>query len=499
MPIWLGIFGFLLASAVAVVLLFLFRPEVLSGLLGTSEPVTGVTQAQPSDQVEVMRDIIDQLKYLLGGLALGLTGIVLIQTVFQARHDRVQHQGVEQVSSVMGVVQQTLESRLNAEKRARREATAAKTELASLKDSLEPIARRLAQQDRMIERERTDIEDKAERLATNTARHEFRSKFKQLADLARQLDAFKTQFEPLEEPRKEFSARVRYIRGIAAMYDNDPERVIKYLTEVTQLGADGEPANRANRRVANAYYYLGVTHANFNHPADAVDSFSEAIGLSGDGDDYLTRTVFAEALATYGHAAARVAPGVVDPTAIVADIDREYEGQAMPANIRNLRSRAILVQANTAILMGTPTYTMTVVDLLRPLLTTNPDYYYAAVTLAQTLAQEGSPDAAEIFRHAYETIRRSDNLHTLTESRSKILLQMAAAICLRSGNNDTRHAGDLLDLASSGLQGLPQLGSETCTVFSVLTKRNEPAATIRQHISDIRDGRVLLPGRRVSS
>ena len=495
-PVSLGIFGFILATAVAVVGLWLFRPEVLSGLTGGSNSAVTAGTADSSEQVAVMQTVIDQLKYLLGGLAFGLTGVILIQTIFQARHDRVQHQGVEQVSTVMEVVQQTLQSRLDAEKQERRKAAKAKAQVKSLKSSLEPIKLRLAQQDKMVERVRMDIEDRAERLATNTARHEFRGKFKQLADLARQFDAFKTQFEPLEQSAKEFSARVQYIRGIAAMYDNDPERVIKYLSQVTEMGGDNEPSNRVNRRLANAYYYLGITYANFNHPGDAVDSLSEAIALSPDGNDYLTRIVFAEAIATFGHADSRVTLSLVDPSSIVADIDKEYEDQPMTANIRNLRSRALLVQANTAILAGGPTIGVTVNGLLRPLLTANPDYYYAAVTLAQTLAHEGSPEAADIFRRAYDSIRTSDNLHTLTEARSKILLQMASALCLRHGTNDTRHSDDLLDAASSGLQSLPQLGSETCTVFSVLTKRNETASTIRQHIRDIRDGRVLLPGHR---
>ncbi len=451
MPTLLGILGFLLASAVAIVLLFLLRPEVLSGLTGEpSSTVSGGVEAE-SGQVAVMQAVIDQLKYLLGGLALGLTGIVLIQTVFQARHDRVQHQGVEQVSSVMGVVQQTLQSRLDAEKEARGEAAAAKAELDSLKDSLGPIARRLALQDRMIERERTDIEDKAERIATSTARHEFRRKSRQLAEVARQFDAFRTQFEPLEEPAREFSARVRYIRGIAAIYDNDPERVIRYLTEVTQMGVDNEPPGRANRRIANAYYYLGITYANFNHQAEAVDSLNEAIARAADGDDYLTRTVFAEAISTFGHVGSSVDQRLVDPMRIVADIDKEYDGRPMPANIRKLRSRALLIQANLAILSGSPTFGATTTAILRPLLVANPDYYYATVTLAQTLAYEGSPEAADVFRIADEGIRRSDNLRTLTEARSRILLQMTAALCLRYGANDTRHSDDLLDSASSGL------------------------------------------------
>lgn len=498
MPMWLGIFGFLLAAAIAIVLVFLLRPEVLVGLSGESS-----TPNSPAATPEASDAIIEQLKFLLGGLALGLTAIVLIQTIFQARHDKVQQQGAEQVSSIMTVVRDTLKSRLDAEIEERQKAAEAEEKYASVAGSLELVKRRLARQDEIIARERKDIEDKAEQLANNTARHDFSGKVAELTEVARQYDTFRNQFEPLDESGLDFTARVLYIRGIAAHYNNDPTRVIDNLTPVTTMIGGNEQQNRINRRIGNAYYYLGVTHANFGHVAEARDNLNEALTKSADAGDYLTRVVFAEALAAVDPTTLEPAPAVpsrlADPKRIAADIAARFAGKAMPDEYRHLRSRALLVAANSAIRAGQAS---SVKKDLMDLHDEDPEYFYATITLAQVLAAEGSADAAPLFREAYTAIRASNNLNALTEARSKILLHMSAALCLHYGAHDTSHAEDHLYAVQGLLPQLPKLGDspyipanqrgETCTVYSVLSKRNESAAGIEQHLRDIRAGRFLL-------
>jgi tetratricopeptide (TPR) repeat protein len=487
-----GIFGFAMAAAVLGALLFLW-PTLISGPASVDSGSSGSNQAAQAGQIAAMQVVIDHLRYLLGGLALGLTGLVVIQTAFQVRHDRVQHQGVEQVSSVMGVVRETLIARLDSEQQERERADTLQTTIAAIKAELDLASRRRRVQDEIIAREREEIEAKANQLAAHTSRHQFRDRIPELNDLARQFDTFKSQSEPMEEPAREFSARVHYIRGIAAHYANDPERAVQYLTAVTERPVGTEPSITINRRLANAFYYLGVTHSNFGNLAAAIDSFATAIAKVPEGGDYLTRVVYAEALAMGGLDQAMEAVEAAKQT--VADISRQFAQRAVPPAEHRLRSRATLIQANVAILSGDRTTIGDHVDaLIRPLLTDDPDYYYATMTLAQAYALAGHSDSTLLFRQAYDAILGSNHLFTITEVRSKILLHMAAALCLRHGLNDQRHSEEHLDTASGLLLRLPKMNGVPCTVFSTLTKRNEASGTIVQHIRDIHDGIELIPG-----
>lgn len=522
----LSVLGALIIAVILVIAISFMWPDLLVSIAGRSSTAGPSSTVSTPDQVAVQQSIIEQMRFLLGGLALGLTAIVTIQTVFQARHDRIQDEGASQVSGVIGMVRQTLETRLDqereqqsnlhqvsevmgvvkdilqtrldAEQKARKEADEAKASMAAVTERLDKVTLRIEQQDAVIAAGRAELESRADVLA-KTARHQFRTRTRELTGFARQYDAFQSQQAPLEVPPKEFSARARYVRGIAAHYENDPAQAVHHLEAVTRMTQGTESASAVRSRIAIAHYYLGVTYANFGHSTQALDALREALSQSVDRADYLTRVLNAEVTASVGQTSGpdAEAPLVVAGTeaaSIAQEIAGRYGRNLEPPYLR-LRSRALLVQANTAILRGEDGYGATVDSLLRPLRDQDPDYYYATVTLAQVLSEARSPEAGPLFQEAYEAIQVSGNLHTLTEARSKILLHMTSAICLTQGSGDSRHALDHLQSATRLLNELPLLGAMTCTVYSVLTKRNEPVSTISEQLRAIRTGTVLLPGR----
>lgn len=501
----LGVFGFLISAAALAFVIFWWPDLMPPGLIRlTSESVATSSSVAAADQTAVQQSIIEQLRYLLGGLALGLAAIVTIQAVFQARHDRVQQQGIEQVSRVMTVVKELLESRLYSEQEARKAEQQAKEELERFKRDLEPINRLLSRQTAIIDRERIGIENKAQRLANQTARHGIRSKLKEFTELARQYDTFASQYAPLEEPPKEFTSGVQYVRGIAAHYNNDAGLAIECLSKVVELtGGDITADPGLMRRRAVAFYYLGITHTNFGHRQQALSSLLSV--RPRENADFLSWVALAEAMASNGHAD--------DPTssewlhdcekealAIEKAINERLTGAEYSSVLNHLRSRAMLVRVNAAVLRGT--IGESTVALLQDVLAEDPDYYYAITTLAQIQKELGLPEARDTFQLAYDKILRSNDLYTVTEARSLILLHMTAALCLLN-TGDKRHGNEQLEQATNLLPALPQIAAppppgydpgETCTVFSVLTKRSEPKAVIEQHIRDIRAGQTLITG-----
>jgi tetratricopeptide (TPR) repeat protein len=493
--IWLvliGVFGAVLVVVIVLSAVLYMLPGLAAFVPQDVSPL-----ADKSEQIAAMQAIIEQLRFLLGGLALGLTGIVAIQAAFQARHDRMQASSVQQVSEVMTVVRETLKERLDAEQDQRRRADSLQHDLDSINAFLDEVRERNRLQDEIIAQERQEIESKANQLA-GTARHDFRDRVGDLTGLARRFDTFKSQFERMEKPARTFSDRVLYIRGIAAHYDNDPTQALQYLEQVTQPaeGIDREQRSVV-KRIANAYYYQGITHSNFGHLDQAKDCFDRAIAPDAHGqdsltrNDFLTRVVYAEALAMSAQPE-ETYPKLARPTGIITDIERRPTKKAAE---QRLRSRALLIIANIHVLNNRLT------DAARPLavvMNDDPDYYYATLTLAQVLARTGSPDAAARFREAYDAILKSNHLYLVTEARSKALLHMAAALCLRQ-MGDSRHSDEQVEAARALLPGLPVLttgstGAEPCTVFSVLSKRNEHGATIAEHINAIASGEVLRPG-----
>jgi len=267
-------------------------------------------EATETQHVAALDSTIDQLRFVLGGLGILLTFIVGVQALFQFRQSQVQHSGVRQVSEVMDVVTKTLEGRLTAEEEARKEKATLGESISGIERNMEGLVRFRKSFDAIIVGQRREIEENADELA-QTSRHDFRLLGDRLRSFARQFDTFKDQYQPIEQGPQELSARARYIRGIAAHYANDPERSRSYLQDVVRLPADNEPQIAHDRRVANAYYYLGVTDSNFM-TGDAAASFHEALTRDAAGGDFLTRVVAAEAQVMSGETdAARTASGEI--------------------------------------------------------------------------------------------------------------------------------------------------------------------------------------------
>jgi len=445
-------------------------------------------EATQTQHIAALDTTISQLKFVLGGLAGLLTLIVGVQALFQFGQSRMQHAGVRQVSEVMDVVTKTLESRLTAEEEARKEKLALEQSISGIQSNLEALVQFRKSFDAIIVGQRREIEETAEELA-QTSRHDFRLLGDRLRTFSRHFDTFKEQYQPIGQDSRELSAKARYIRGIAALYANDPEQSRSYLQEVVQLPADNEPQISHDRRVANAYYYLGITDSNFM-TGNAAASFDEALRRDAPNGDFLTRVVAAET---------RVMGGETDTARtaareIVAQIDMKFPSGRLTQFQRRLRSRAILVQANVEIVQGNDGYGDVVQELLVPVFADDPRYYYAIVTMAQTHTDREPGEAQALFSKAYETIVSSNDLLLVTEVRSQLLLRMTAGLCCKQ-LDDILHSEEHLEKAGQLLRLLPVMNSVPCTVFSILSKCNESSAAIEEHLRSIREGHLLLPGR----
>ena len=458
----------------------------------------------------------EQYRFLLTAVGAALGAFVVILGIFQGvvtyvqlrregtrdsrqaqreeERDLVQHSGVKQVSEIMNVVKETLQSRLDAEEQARKEVRETRADLERVLDEIKSLDRFIKSFQSNIQNTRKVIEDRSSQLAL-VPRHDFRPIVSELNVFAQQFDAFETEYKPLEEePHRQFSAKALYIRGIAAHYANKPEIAKRYLIEVTRFQQPelGDTEKAYKRRVANAYYYLGIIESNFGKTQDAIDSFENAKSLDPDSVDFLTRLVNAEAYIMKDVDDFGKAEQIIDEIERGLQSKRDKEGRLAGVYLR-LRSRATLIRANMAILKNQNTWCQEVQNLIKLVLDDDPNYYYAATTLAQAYHLDNKhDDAQKLFREAYATIERSGDLLMVAEARSQILLRMIAGLCCWHGLMDKTRADEHLDRAD-GLRGsLPQIDSQVCTVFSALSKRNEKSETIHDHIEWIRKGKVLL-------
>jgi tetratricopeptide (TPR) repeat protein len=414
----------------------------------------------------------------------------VVQQTLESRL-KIESAGITQVSEIMKVVQQTLESHLKTEEQAREMVAQAEEELEKSLKRLGPLQQFYQRFQATIKMSRQAIEEHAFQLA-QISRHDFKRKTNELDSLARQIDTFKTEFEALEEEPCAFSARVPYIRGVAALYANQPEIAKRDLEEVIRSREpelDEDDADHKSR-MANAYYYLGVTESNFGNHENAITFFENVNKLDLHKPEFLTRIVTAEAYVMMDDfdTARRFITEVEEG---LADIERKAGG------LRNyqlrLRSWAALIRANMATLERGADWHLEVQQLLEQVVEEDPYYYYATATLAQIHYDQGaSGKAQELFHEAYESIERSGHLLTVTESRSRILLLMVAGMCCKHGLTDEKRAEQHLEEADHLRDSLPRIGYQVCTVFSNLSKRNENSDTIHRHIELIRRGEVLL-------
>lgn len=451
-----------------------------------------VAQTQTVESLKSSNEHNKFLIQMIGIIFMVLVTIQGVTTFFQVRREKQRYDlQSEQVSKIMNVVHQTLESRLTAEEEARERANKAQDDLQKVHSRFTSLERFYRNFQTTIKIAREAIEETASRLA-HTSRHDFRQMTSELNSFAEQFERFKTDFEAIEEePHLQFSTRVPYIRGIAAHYANQPEIVKQYLTDVVGIRQPelGETEVDWRRRVANSYYYLGLTESNFGYEQNAIRYFENANKLDLQNRDFLTRIVTAEAYIMIND--------FKKAMQFITEVEKGlYSIKRQIGHLRNvdlrLRSRATLMRANIAIMARKGNWRKTAQEILRSVHNDDPQYYYATVALAQIGLDDDSIKAQRLFGESYEEIERSGHLLTVTEVRVKILLLMVAGICCKHGLRDERRSDEYLDKAEALLGSLPKLGPKVCTVFSALSFRNENHEKIRQHIDLIQGGDVLL-------
>jgi hypothetical protein len=408
------------------------------------------------------------------------------QAAREVDRDAVDKQGVESVSKILDVVYRTQDAHLAAEDKTK-----------GIQKQLDRVNLFLDTHQQVINRNRGEIEQSAKDLA-GIPRHEFRRKASPLGAIAARCDLFERDFSSLDDSGRSFSARVGYIRGVAAHYGNQPDLVSRFLGPVVLADrpeSDEPLAISYQKRVASAYYFLGITLSNFNKP-EALSQFEAAIKAYPDPTDYLSRLVTVEAYLMQG----RDAGSLLDEVDAGTKLRQQQDSKSERLYVR-LRSRSKLIRANSLLMPHTRAgikphraVLENVRNLLEPVVAKDPedpDYYYATATFAQVLLELGDDRAEQYFRSAHELIRSSFDLVTVAETRSKILIRLFAAICCfhipEGADAGKRYLGE----ANNLIDDLPKLETKTCTVFSPLSKWNEETEMLRQQIEWIREGRVL--------
>jgi hypothetical protein len=326
---------------------------------------------------------------------------------------------------------------------------------------------------RTTENERQSIELQAHAITTTTPRHLFRQKMPVLANFARVYDAFVSKYglKGNIPDRSHFSVYVKYIRGIAAHYGNDPSQVTLLLGDVVKdhnVQAKENEEHR-NKRHAVAHYFLGLTESNFGNYEKAIEEFQQAIDFEWTPKDVLSRLVAAEA-AAFADRTTDAKNYLQDVEKIISDQEKqsENEGKKLSIIFRRYSYRATLIRANMAIISG---HFDEAEKMLR--LINDPHEYYALATLAQLLNKQKptSEEAKMLFEEAYLSIRDLGDLNSVTEVRSKILLLLVAGMSSQFAEGYEAMMDEHFLEAENLLASLPDRGGEPCTVFSPLTKK----------------------------
>ncbi len=442
---------------------------------------------------------------LTGGIVALLVGIQGFATYIQFRREREREErqikresamddaqltGAKRVSDIMNVVQQTLESRLLAEQAEREKAENLQKQLEDVANKFDRLNTFYQKFQSNIRNLRKELENEGSQLA-QIGRHDFRGNTDRLSDFARRFDRFMSDYKGVEEGDYSFTAHVPYIRGIAAHYSNQPEVAEEFLKQVVtrQNPEPGEESLAYNRRMANSYYYLGLNGSNFGKYEEAIQYFEMGNKLDFQSRDFLTKIVIAEAYVMNGEFSK--ADQILDEIETRMQDIEELEESLRNSEVRH-KSRVALIRANILILRGTGDWMDEAQSLLLPVRNADPSYYYVTATLAQLYHLQGDEQTArELFQDVYDTILTLADVHKVREARSKILLLMIAGMAARFIGQE-KQSKDYLDQANELCDHLPKTGSRICTVFSTLTKRNEPPDTIRHHIELIRNGAILI-------
>ena len=493
-----AIFLFFLCIAI-----FVQTSPALSQSATSASPISSSTSIQDlerklselefkqNETLEILKTSNKYNQFLITGMGAIVGFLVAIQGVVAYRQSTRERElrgfentNIERVNKIMGVVQNTLQSRLDSEEQARQDAQDAQNQLNEVMTNIKSLQVFFDRYQTAIQSERERIEEQAANLAKKS-RHDFRSAKDELGKFAQKFENFAEQYQQIEENKTEFSSRVLYIKGIAAHYQNSPEEAKNYLSKVVSSSKPLSDETKPNceRRIANAYYYLGVMESNFDNNEDAIKFFEESRKLDVGKDDLLTKVVIAESYL------------MLNDYKRTAQIIEEVQSYPVSRPIHaRLRNRADLLLTNMKILKHDENWRVEGRNILERIYQEAPLYYYATATLAQLLLQEDPDRATELFRETFETIVRLGDLITLEEIRSKILLFMVTAMCCigEATNINSPEAGEYLDRARGSLDELPDFESRKCTVYSPLSKRNESIQVINEHIARIRKGDIGL-------
>jgi len=394
--------------------------------------------------------------------------------------------GVGKVNEIMGVVRDTFQSRLDAEKEEREGREKAEARLANIDERIKNLDASSARQKANLEKKHQSIENLALELS-KVGRHKFKSKTNQLEKFADNFDQFDSYFLPIDDIAPAFSPYVHFIRGIAAHYGNEPDIALEYLKKAVSASRPENVDEVSRKRIiATSYYYLGLIESNFGNLTDAIAFFDQGNALMSQHVDFFTKIVTAESYIFNSEFSK--AEQLLDEVIEGLDAEEKVHGGNKSYLVGD-RNRASLVKANMTIMLHPPMWQETVQQLLMPLYEKDSSFYFAGVTLAQSYVSQGNNKLADkYFRESYKPIRITSALHT--EVRSRILFFMTAGLASKYISEESE-SKFYLDQASSSCGLLPTLENRTCTVFSTLTKRNEPVEKIQEHIELIREGEVL--------
>ena len=442
-------------------------------------------------------ETINVLFTITSGLLAALVLFQSVLTVFQQRRESKREEeekkrdsaeliGVGKVNEIMGVVRDTFQSRLDAEKEERERREKAEERLASIDERIKNLDASSARQKANLEKKQQSIEDLALELS-KVGRHNFKSKANQLEKFADNFDQFDAYFLPIDDIAPNFSPYVHFIRGIAAHYGNEPDVALEYLKKVVNAPRPENVDEVSRRRIiATAYYYLGLIESNFGNLQDAIAFFDQGNALMSPHVDFFTKIVTAESYAFNSEFSK--AEQLLDEVIDGLDAEEKVYGNNNGYRVGD-RNRTTLIKANMTIMLHPPKWQETVQQLLNPLYEKDSSFYFAGVTLAQSYDSQGNNELADTyFRESYKPIRITSALHT--EIRSRILFFMTAGMASKYISEESE-SKFYLDQASNLCSLLPTLENQTCTVFSTLSKRNEPVEKILEHIELIREGKVL--------
>lgn len=491
----------------ALILTFIFIVLMVGSMQVSAqeEAITGTSDLEiRMSELEITQNMLKWFIAVVGVFAGGLVaiqGAVSItqlrregeresrQAQYERKRDDAERMGVVEVSKIMGVVRETLQSRLDAEKEARKEKEALQEKV----DTLDEFLKRFNEN---IESKRIIIEKAASNLA-QTQRQDFRSKVNELKSYAKLYDDYIVYFKLFEMEVHEFSQRIHYIRGIAAHYSNQPELADEHLSKViTYHSPESDEDNvEFERRKANAYYYLGIIKSNFGSYHDAIAYFKEIKKIDDESQDLLTMVAESEARIMNKDEDLETAKE------IIAEVDKKLKDKiSKNLDLSNSEKRSLrwaaLNMVSILMMERIENWQKKAAQLLKDIEPESYSNYYVTATLAQVYADLGEKERAKLlFRKAYENISDSGDLITVKEVRTKILLLMMAGMCSKQLPDFENRSRDHLSKAEGLLDSLPKIDSQPCTVFSPLSKRNENSDIIRKHIELIGEGRVLLkPG-----